>query len=42
MDVPESIDDREALRPGADEIVGAIQAAGVDAMDAIMVAGYRR
>jgi Zn-dependent alcohol dehydrogenase len=42
FDVPESIDDREALRPGADEIVVAIQAAGVDAMDAVMVAGYRR
>jgi NADPH:quinone reductase-like Zn-dependent oxidoreductase len=40
--VPESIDDRETPRPGAAEIVVAIQAAGVDAMDALVVAGYRR
>jgi hypothetical protein len=40
--VPESIDDREALRPGAGEIVVAIQAAGVDAMRAVMFAGYRQ
>ena len=40
--MPESIDDREALRPGADEIVVAIQAAGVNAMAAVVVAGDRR
>ena len=40
--MPESIDDREAPRPGADEIVAAIQAAGIDAMDAVVVAGERR
>ena len=40
--VAQSIDDREAPRPGAGEIVVAIQAAGVDAMDALVVAGYRR
>jgi NADPH:quinone reductase-like Zn-dependent oxidoreductase len=39
--VPESIDDREAPRPGAGEMVVAIQAAGV-AMDAVVAAGYRR
>ena len=40
--MPESIDDREALRPGAGEIVVAIQAAGVKEMDAVVVAGDRR
>ena len=40
--MPESIDDREGLRPGADEIVVAIQAAGVNAMDAVVVAACRR
>jgi hypothetical protein len=39
--VPESIEDREALRPGADEIVVAIQAAGL-AMDAVVVVGHPR
>jgi hypothetical protein len=39
--VPKSIDDREAPRPAASETVVAIQAAGV-AMDAVVVAGYRR
>jgi hypothetical protein len=39
--VPESIDDREAPRAGAGEIVVAIQAAGV-AMDAVVVAGHPR
>jgi NADPH:quinone reductase-like Zn-dependent oxidoreductase len=42
FDVPESIDDREAPRPGANEIVVAIQAAGVNAMNAAVVAGDRR
>jgi NADPH:quinone reductase-like Zn-dependent oxidoreductase len=40
--VPESIEDREAPRPGGGEIVVAIQAAGVDAMDAVVVAGHPR
>jgi NADPH:quinone reductase-like Zn-dependent oxidoreductase len=39
--VTESIDDREAPRPGEDEIAVAIQAASVDAMDAAVVAGDR-
>jgi hypothetical protein len=39
--VPGSIDDREALRPGADEIVVAIQVAIV-AMDAVVVSGHPR
>ena len=42
FDVPESIDDRQAPRPGAGEIVVAIQAAGINAMDAGVVAGDRR
>ena len=39
--MPESIEDREALRLGTDEIVVAIQAAGV-AMDAVVVVGHPR
>jgi D-arabinose 1-dehydrogenase-like Zn-dependent alcohol dehydrogenase len=40
--VPGSIDDREAPRPGASEIAVAIQGAGVDAIDAVVVAGTPR
>jgi NADPH:quinone reductase-like Zn-dependent oxidoreductase len=40
--VPESIDDRKAPRPAAGEIVVAIQAAGVHAIDAVVVAGSPR
>jgi NADPH:quinone reductase-like Zn-dependent oxidoreductase len=38
----QSSEDREAPRPGADEIVVAMQAAGVDAIDAVVVAGSPR
>jgi NADPH:quinone reductase-like Zn-dependent oxidoreductase len=40
--VDESIDDREAPRPSRGEIVVATQAAGVDAIDAVVVAGSPR
>jgi hypothetical protein len=40
--VLESIEDPEAPRRGAREIVVLIQAAAVNAMDAVVVAGYRR
>jgi NADPH:quinone reductase-like Zn-dependent oxidoreductase len=40
--VDESSDEREAPRPDAHEIVVAIQAAGVEAIDAVVVAGSPR
>jgi NADPH:quinone reductase-like Zn-dependent oxidoreductase len=40
--VDESSQDREAPRPGADEIVVAMQAVGVEAIDAVVVAGSPR
>jgi hypothetical protein len=40
--VLESIEDPEAPRRGAQKIVVVIQAAAVNAMDAVVVAGYRR
>lgn len=40
--VPGTIEEREAPRPGAGEVVVAVRVAGVNAMDAVVVAGYAK